>query len=155
MTLNLSCCSSWKGISSQEIIMNQIPCSCRKSDETFYCSCVASLYVSITVRQRSCGKVMLSAVSVRHSVHRGPNVAITDGTLDLTAQPSRPPPHQTSDMRPPWPWPPANDIWLPSLETCSTIFICGPPQLLPTLHPPPLRRNTWLWPLHHVQFARK
>ena len=31
----------------------------------------SQLYEFITARQRSCGKVMFSVVSIRHSIHRG------------------------------------------------------------------------------------
>ena len=52
-----------------------------------------------------------------------PHVTIIYDTLEPTVQ--HPPPamtSQTSDLGPP-----ARDIWWPSLETYSNLFICGPP----------------------------
>ena len=66
----------------------------------------------ITVRQRSCGKVMFSVMSVCSWVG-GP----------MTHDP-RTPAHNGSHCA----WTPysASDIWLPSLEICSNLFTSGP-----------------------------
>ena len=89
-------------------------------------------YQIITSRQRSCGKVMLSLMSVCLSVHRrqGPHVAITYDVLDIIVQ--LPPPipwasdlgpPKTSDLDPPSPSPlllvtSSGHHWRP-VQTCS------------------------------------
>ena len=100
-----------------------------------------------TTRQRSCGKVMFSVMSV---CWRGSHMAITHDVLDLTEQGPQPSPdmelHCTGtplnmgphykdppvpallDMEPYCTWTPshaASDILWPSLETCSNLFTSG------------------------------
>ena len=103
----------------------------------------------IKARQRRCLKVMVSLVCV--SVHRGRSlVTITHDALALTVQDPLAlafPPSRHGD---PWPWsplpcmgtpgptssrygtwyPPASDIWWPSLEICSSLFTSGSPSTL-------------------------
>ena len=62
----------------------------------------------ITIRQRSCGKVMFSVVSVHHSVQGGSYVTITHDALDFNVQGLFPPP-----IPRPWALPHATDIWQP------------------------------------------
>ena len=74
-----------------------------------------------------CGKVMFSVVSVRHSVNGG-GLPIYDHCPWCIgphyAGPSIP---DINHVTSPQTWPPACDIWWPSLETCSNLFIWGPP----------------------------
>ena len=56
------------------------------------CVCV-SVCLIVTARQRSCGKVMFSQVSVCSQRGRRPHVTITHHALDLTVQPSPPKRH--------------------------------------------------------------
>ena len=82
---------------------------------------------SSTAHQRSCRKVMFSVMSVHQSViltTEGPShVTITHDALDPTIQ--RHPQHGVSLYRDPLGMAPhyRGDIWWPSLETCSNLFI--------------------------------
>ena len=90
----------------------------------------------VTARQRSWGKVMFSFVSV--CSQGGPHVTITIWCIGPhyagTPGSTPPPGHQT------WDPPSATDIWWPSLETCSKLFIWN------------LRTPNWYW--HLVAKAR-
>ena len=106
----------------------------------------------ITTRQRSCGKVMFSVMSV-HGGGGSPMWCTDALALDLTVQhPPRslgPAPLDIGTSLysdPPWPQPlstwdltvraPAGDIWWPRLKTCSNLFTWGPP---------PTTTGTWYW----------
>ena len=89
----------------------------------------------ITIRQRSCGKVIFWQGSVYHSVQgRSPCVRYPWCIgLHCAGFPCSGP---IIDMEPPWlqprprhrTWDPsASEIWWPSLETCSNLFTWGPP----------------------------
>ena len=95
------------------------------------CRCFWSSGSVITARQRSCGKVMFSYVSVSLSTRRspcdhwawclGPHCTGTLSSSDT--RPGLPPPaprHQTLAC------PLATDIWY-TLETCSNLFTWGTP----------------------------
>ena len=84
-----------------------------------------------TARQRSCGKVMFSLVSVclfqRWRVSPCDHCTWWIGSLCTVTPPPipcyNPPRHETWESLAP---PPAGDIWWPSLETCSNLFTWGP-----------------------------
>ena len=89
------------------------------------------LFCIITAKKRSCGKVVFSVVPVCYSVHRG--VSPCDHYSwcigSHCTAPSAPLPssqdilHGTSSPHP------GSNIWMPSLETSSNLFIWGsPPQ---------------------------
>ena len=80
--------------------------------------------VFFTACHQSWGKVSLVSVCL---FTRGPRVTIIDDALDLPVQ--GPLGHQTGD---PSPGPIDNDIWWPSLDTCSNFFTRGPPN--PSIH---------------------
>ena len=91
---------SWKFTS----MMCSISFECTQSMHLLCTSKLGSVQGFLTARQRSCGKVMFSVVSVHHSVHRGSLVTITHDALDLTIQGpfwSPPPQHGTSLYRGP------------------------------------------------------
>ena len=100
-----------------------------------------NIYI-ITTRQRSCGKVMFSPVSIcSQGVTMWPLPMMHWTSLYRTMPPDcetsdhqpwdpHPPPRQTWD-------PPAINIWWPSLENCSNLFIRGSPP------PPVLRSGGW------------
>ena len=103
----------------------------------------------ITIRQRSCGKVMFWQVSVCHSVQgRSPCVhyfwciglhcagfPCSGPLLDMEPSWLQPRPrHRTWD-------PSASEIWWPSLETCSNLFTWGTP---------PLSGTDICWPQKHI-----
>ena len=80
--------------------------------------------IIFNARQRSCGKVIFSVVSVGlFTDGEGPHVAITHDKLDLTVQ--GPPNMELHYTGNPWTWtllyvdprPLASDIWWPRLET--------------------------------------
>ena len=93
----------------------------------------------VTTRQRSCGKVMFSIVSVRHCVHSKGEGAPCDhypwciGPHCITPSAHYLTPPRTWDLTVFLPSP-TSDIWWPSLKTCSNLFTSGPP-------PPPVL--TW------------
>ena len=105
--------------------------------------------VLITARQRSCGKLVFSQVSVilfrgvpydhypscigphctAHSQPRPcPPYHIKQGPLAQSLSPG----HHIRQGRPAptCPWPLTSDIWWPLMETCSDLFTCGPPLIL-------------------------
>ena len=84
-------------------------------------------------RQRSCGKVIFSVVSICQSFcpQGGSHVTITHDTLHCTG----------STVQGPKPLPPsARDIWWQRLYTCSNLFTWGPH----CTDPPPTRAGGWL-----------
>ena len=93
---------------------------------------------TVTARQRSCGKVMFSVVSVHHSVHGG------GFPCDHYPWCIR---HHCSGPYPPSQAPPPTillaKIWWRSLVTCSNLFTWGPTST-----------STYIWwPPKHVWFA--
>ena len=79
------------------------------------------LNLSLTiVRQRSCGKVMFSVVSVCSQGKRGGVPMLPLPIMHWNSLYIPPP----LDIR--HGTPPASDIWWPSLETCSDLFTSGP-----------------------------
>ena len=119
----------------------------------------------ITSRQRSCGKVIFSLMSV-YLVTGGPHMTITHNALAITVQPlpqtldlapqsqshlpmdirpGIPPPagHQTRDPPALAQFSASGNKWS-SLETCSNLFIWGPPG-----------SNIWWWLLNHVWLAQE
>ena len=89
----------------------------------------------ITSRQRSCGKAMFSVLSI--CPQGGFDVTINHNALASLYSPPSPSLFRTWDRT--GQGPSANDIWWPSLETCSNLFSSA------ALFPPPVLTSGGYW----------
>ena len=85
-----------------------------------------------------CGKISFSQVPVYHSVQG--RVPMWNVTHDTFGHGYHPPDTRYGNL----PHPTASDIWWPSLETCSNLFIWGPP-------PPVLTSSGGHWNMYGRQ----